>query len=390
MGGGRQRPARRALVLAGGGIVGGLYEVGALLALDSMCEGFSTCDFDLYVGSSAGAFVAALLANRVSAERLRVALESDQRTLPRLSVSRFMSLPWRSYLGTAPRLAAALRRLVGDLWAHWDEAFVLDTAASLLRVLPCGIFSLDGLERYVRSVLTQAGRTNDFRRLRRRLLVPATALDSGAIRVFGARLDERTPISRAVAASAAVPILFEPVTVDGVQYVDATVTKTAHARLAVERGAGLVVVVNPMRPLLRDPKTHPPLADGGPFAVAGQALRIAIHRRLHDGLARHAYTSPATDFVLLEPYERDLRLFDYPLMTYSLRHEVIRRGYRTTVKTILGDYERYAEVFGRGRVRLLPRREIERRAHRWSRASGGQSQGSPAPSHAHTAAQSAR
>ena len=193
-----------------------------------------------------------------------------------------------------------------------------------------------------------------------------------------------------MAASAAVPILFEPVTVDGVQYVDATVTKTAHARLAVERGAGLVVVVNPMRPLLHDPKTQPPLADGGPFAVAGQALRIAIHRRLHDGLARHAYTSPATDFVLLEPYERDLRLFDYPLMTYSLRHEVIRRGYRTTVKTILGDYERYAEVFGRGRVTLLPRREIERRAHRWSRASGGQSQGSRAPSQAHTAVQSAR
>src|SRR5207253_10772694 len=122
------------------------------------------------------------------------------------------------------------------------------------------------------------------------------------------------------------------------------------ARPAAERGAGLVVAVDPLRPPLRETEAHSPLADGGPYAVGGQALRIAIHRRLHDGLARHAYTSPATDFVLLEPYERDLRLFDYPLMTYSLRHEVIRRGYRTTVKTILGDYERYAEVFGRGRV----------------------------------------
>jgi len=126
------------------------------------------------------------------------------------------------------------------------------------------------------------------------------------------------------------------------------------------RGAGLVVVVNPMRPLLRDPKTQPPLVDGGPFAVAGQALRIAIHRRLHDGLARHAYTSPATDFVLLEPYERDLRLFDYPLMTYSLRHEVVRRGYRTTVKTLLGDYERYADVFERNRVTLEIARDTGR------------------------------
>src|SRR5438046_9835624 len=115
MGAGRQRPSRRALVLAVGVIVGGLYEVGALLALDSVCEGVATCDFDLYVGSSAGAFIAALLANRVSAERLREVLEADQRTLPRLSVSRFMTLPWRSYLGTAPRLAAALPRMAGDL-----------------------------------------------------------------------------------------------------------------------------------------------------------------------------------------------------------------------------------------------------------------------------------
>src|SRR5207247_2649530 len=208
VGAGRQRPSQRALVLAGGGIVGGLYEVGALLALDSVCEGFSTCDFDLYVGSSAGAFIAALLANRVSADRLREALDADQRTLPRLSASRLLTLP--------PRPAAALRR----------------------RAL-CGL---------------------------------------------GRRRGERTPVSRAVAASAAGPILFEPVTIDGLHYVDASVTKTAHARLAVERGAGLVVVVNPMRPLLRDPKTQPPLADGGPFAVARQALRIAIHRRLHDRL----------------------------------------------------------------------------------------------------------
>jgi NTE family protein len=371
MGGGRQRPARRALVLAGGGIMGGLYELGVLIALDAVCEDFSTCDFDVYVGSSAGAFIAALLANRVAPDRLRAAIESDRRTLPRLSASRFLSLPWRSYAGTVPRLAAALPRLASELWANWQDVLVLDTFASLLRVLPGGLFSVDGLERYVRGVLTQSGRTNDFRRLHRRLLVPATQLDTGAIRVFGSRVDERTSISRAVAASAAVPILFEPVLIDGLHYVDAAVTKTAHARLAVERGASLVVVVNPMRPLMRDPATQPSLADGGPLAVAGQALRIAFHRRLHEGLARHAYTSPTTDFVLLEPYERDLRLFDYPLMTYSLRHEVVRRGYRTTVKTILADFERYATVFGRNGVRLLPHREIERRALRWSSGFGG-------------------
>lgn len=365
----RDRRPRRALVLAGGGTAGGLYEVGTLLALDAICDGFTACDFDLYVGSSAGAFVAALLANRVTPQRLREAIETDRRTLPRLSGSRFLSLPWRQYLTTVPRLAAAVPAVALDLYRHWREVVVVDTLTSLVRHLPPGFFTLDGLEGYVRHVLSHDGHTNDFRRLRRRLLVPATVLDTGAIHVFGASPRERTPISRAVAASAAVPLLYEPVRIDGVDYVDAAITKTAHAGLAVDQGARLVIVVNPVRPLVLDPTARGRIREGGPLAIAGQALRITLQRRLHDGFRRHAHEHPDTDIVLLEPYERDLELFDTPLMTYSLGDEVVRRGYRTTVKTILADFERYRALFARHHITLLPRAEIERRARRWSSAS---------------------
>jgi len=360
-------PRRRALVLAGGGILGGLYQVGALLALDAFCDGFGACDFDLYVGSSAGALIASLLANRVTAEQLRNALELDRRTLPRLSASRFLSLPWRSYLRTIPRLAGAMPAVGRQLVLHWREALVLDTLASLLRHVPHGLFSLDGLEAYVRHVLTRGGRTNDFRRLEGRLLVPATVLDTGKITVFGASRRERTPISAAVAASAAVPLLFEPVRIDGVDYVDAAITKTAHAGLAIDRGAHLVVLINPIRPLVLE-GTQGTIREGGILAVASQALRITLQRRLHEGLRRHADEDPNTDILLFEPWERDLKLFDTPLMTYSLRHEVIRRGYRTTVKTILADYERHTGVFGREGIRVVSRAELERRARRWSSA----------------------
>jgi predicted acylesterase/phospholipase RssA len=356
-------------VLAGGGIVGGLYEVGALLALDALCDGFTTCDFDLYVGSSAGAFVAALLANGVSAETLREAVESDPRTLPRLSASQFLSLPWRAYLQTIPRLAAAMPRVAHHLVVHWGDALVLDTLTSLVRHLPHGLFTLDGLEAYVRRVLVRGGRTNEFRRLRPKLLVPATVLDTGAIRVFGDSPREHTPISAAVAASAAVPLLFEPVRIDGVDYVDAAITKTAHAGLALERGADLVVLLNPIRPLVLEGGGRDTIRDGGALAIASQALRITLQRRLHDGLRRHAHDHPAAEIVLLEPYERDLELFDYPLMTYALRHEVIRRGYRTTVKTILADFDRYTALFARHGIAFVPRAVIERRARHWSSAS---------------------
>jgi NTE family protein len=354
----RRRSPRHALVLAGGGVVGGLYEVGALLALDEVFEGHSVCDFDLYVGSSAGAFVSALLANHVSPARIRDALMNDRSTLPHLSASQFLSIPWRDHVAAIPRIASALPRVAIDLWQHWGEALPLDTIANLARLLPQGFFSLDGIEHYVRHVLSRSGRSNDFRRLRRRLLIPSTILDSG----------ETTPISMAVAASAAIPLVYEPVRIAGVDYIDAAVTKTAHAGLAVDQGAGLVLVVNPLRPVVLDPTGETRIRDGGPFAVAGQALRVALQRRLHEGLRRHAFQHQETDILLFEPYERDLHLFDYHLMTYALWHEVIRRGYRTTIKVLLGDYERYAAVFARHGIGLVGRSLVERRARRWGQS----------------------
>jgi len=59
--------AKTALVLAGGGIMGGAYEIGALAALDRLfTPAFCTRRFDIYVGVSAGSVVATLIANRVS------------------------------------------------------------------------------------------------------------------------------------------------------------------------------------------------------------------------------------------------------------------------------------------------------------------------------------
>jgi predicted acylesterase/phospholipase RssA len=363
-------PVRRALVLAGGGITGGLYEVGALMALDALFENTNVREFDLYVGTSAGAFVAALVANNVSPTRIRDTLEHDRRTLPHLTGSQFLSVPWRNHLATIPRLAGAIPGVIQHLWSNWGDALVLDTLGSLLNHLPAGILSPDGLEAYVRRVLTTGGRSNEFRRLRRRLLIPSTKLDTAEIHVFGEYRADPTPISKAVAASAAVPILFEPVRIDGVDYVDGAVSKTAHTRLAIDRGARLVVLVNPLRPLVLDGATSRPLRDGGALTIAAQSFRVALHRRLREGLKRHAYEHPDTDVVLLEPHHADVQLFDVPLMTYSLRHEVIRRGYRSTIKTVLAEYDRYTALFGRHGITLVPRAAIEKRAQRWARGAG--------------------
>ena len=57
-----KRPKKVALVLAGGAITGGAFKVGGLLALDQFLGNRTVTDFDIYVGISAGAFLAAPLA----------------------------------------------------------------------------------------------------------------------------------------------------------------------------------------------------------------------------------------------------------------------------------------------------------------------------------------
>ena len=79
----RKRPRRdkTALVLGGGGFTGGMYEIGALRALDLLAVNATVTDFDVYVGTSAGAFIASLIANGVTPEEMmRVA--TRQKPLP--------------------------------------------------------------------------------------------------------------------------------------------------------------------------------------------------------------------------------------------------------------------------------------------------------------------
>jgi len=66
----RRRPDKTALVLGGGGFTGGVYEIGALRALDLLAINSTINQFDVYVGTSAGAFIASLCANGVTPEEM--------------------------------------------------------------------------------------------------------------------------------------------------------------------------------------------------------------------------------------------------------------------------------------------------------------------------------
>ena len=66
----RTKRSKTALVLGGGGFTGGVYEMGALRALDLLSVNRTVNQFDVYVGTSAGSFVAAQVANGVTPEEM--------------------------------------------------------------------------------------------------------------------------------------------------------------------------------------------------------------------------------------------------------------------------------------------------------------------------------
>jgi len=57
----RLNKGKIAVVCAGGGITGGVYEIGCLRALDEILVNKSVVDFDMFVGISAGSMIASAL-----------------------------------------------------------------------------------------------------------------------------------------------------------------------------------------------------------------------------------------------------------------------------------------------------------------------------------------
>jgi predicted acylesterase/phospholipase RssA len=342
-----------ALVCAGGGITGAVYEIGCLRALEELLDR-SVLDFDLYVGVSGGAFVASLLANGVTPHELYEGVASRARRP--LGVS---SAPlFRLGLGELFRRGARAPRVLSDaIWTALtgEGRNVSDLALSLFELLPAGLLDTAGIQEFLADIFRRRGRTDSFAQLQRELYIVAVDLDTGEAVPFGERGSPRVPISRAVQASIALPGLYRPVRISGRDYVDGGVKKTAHINLAIRHGADLVVCLNPIVPLRADTALRSRLgghlSDRGISYVLDQALRIMLHGRMEYGLERYGQEHPEVDILVLQPPRDDMRMFSYNIMRYSARRVVAEHGYRSAVAA----FEKNARAWGT----MLSRHGIE-------------------------------
>ena len=329
------------LALAGGGPLGGIYEVGALLALTDSLEGVDFGDLDVYVGVSSGGFVAAALANGISpAQMYRLFIDdgADAALMPEIFLRPAFSefarraalVPWLVVRATLQALRDPFRR------------GMMESLATLSHAVPTGMFDSRSIDRFLRRLFAAPGRTNDFRKLGRKLFLVATNLDTGASVTFGSPGRDHVPISKAIEASAALPGLFPPVHIGGEYFVDGALNKTLHASVALDEGVDLLLCVNPLVPFDASGATRngratvDKLSQGGLPVVLSQTFRAIIHSRMKVGMDKYRRQYPDADVLLFEPDREDADMFFASIFSYAQRKRLCAAAYRKTRENLAG------------------------------------------------------
>jgi len=360
-----RRPRKRsktALVLGGGGITGGVYEIGALRALDLLSVNHTINQFDVYVGTSAGSAVAAMAANGVTPEEMmRVVHGVGPSPFPDMDLSLMLRPNLVEFARKSAMLPLRAVQLARELAPRVGQISLMDIAVGLAEGMPSGLYSGSGIEEYTRMVLSDPDRTNDFRALENELYIVATDLDTCERIVFGDDDWQDVPISRAVRASTALPMVYKPTKVRDRELVDGGLVSTTNLDVAVEAGAKLIVVVNPLVPYHNDFLNQVStllgsrarrVSDMGLPQIGYQAFKMMAHQRLHQQAKFWEERYPGVDIVLIEPDTDDELMFQTSIMNYTKRLDIARHGFGSVTYKLAEDYDHYHEIFERHGVRI--------------------------------------
>ncbi|MFZ4402992.1 MAG: patatin-like phospholipase family protein [Pseudobdellovibrionaceae bacterium] len=263
------------LVLSGGGIKAAAFHIGVCLALKEKGFRFAggsaemvkhqfSDDWPLtirqYVGSSAGAFIASILASGYDAESLVNAFQVGIGDVPMFDNKDLQSLKPITYSDMFNLDAPGLAQFIPDFFFK-KSLFSGGLEALLKKGLKVNsLFSTKGLEKYLRK---DALIYNDFFKLGVELYIVATQLNHTRKALFSAYPEtyktnstyfiNYASISEAVACSASLPPVFSPYglkTPEGqeIYFYDGEIRETLSTHVATDHGADLVIASHSVQP----------------------------------------------------------------------------------------------------------------------------------------------
>lgn len=393
-----QKKKKIALVLSGGGIKAAAYHIGVCLALQE--KGFKFAGgskelitlkknsdqphertIQLYVGSSAGAFISATLASGRSLESLITAfqvgfgldpankLDESQKLKP-MGYRHIFNLNTKRMLSFIPEALMQKSIITGGIEALIKNGFKLN-----------GLFNTRGVERYLRKYVLDE---NDFSRLGVELYIIATQLNHSRKTIFGNFPESSktatikhinySTISQAVAASTSLPPVFAPYPIkrpDGkeIYHYDGEIRDTLSTHVAADHGADLIIASYSMQPYHYVPEIGSLHKFGMP-AIVNQALYQALEQKvakhiLYQSQKKDVYLSlqkicedenlsvklknkilntvkedlqlnPNIDYVYISPRPQDYEMFfaDHFSLNAVILEKLVKIGFKSAITSL--------------------------------------------------------
>jgi predicted acylesterase/phospholipase RssA len=322
-----------------------MFQIGALSALEDTFEGLDASSLDLYLGTSSGASLAAALAGGQAVQRIyRAFLDPADSyfSLERKHLLRVDLAEWRRAIVTG---LGALRHGGKSVISRGvaPPAALFEELDRFYDSLPAGLYTLDHYERFLADYFVRRGVPNSSGSMPRPLIVTARDLDTGEEARFGEPGLRHVPVSRACIASMAIPPFFSPVRIGDRHFIDGGPAQFSHFDIALEKGADVVIMVNPMVPVRAGavPTGHgrrPSVRDKGMLWVVNQSLRIGMQRAVLEAMNRGRVAERAC-VMLLEPDESEAQRFMYNPTNYDARRGILEYAYRSTKTQLLEWYE---------------------------------------------------
>lgn len=307
---------RFGLVLGGGGVLGGTWAAGALLALERE-RGVRLHDAETIVGTSAGSVLAALIGAGVTPEQLRAHYNEEPVTDGPLAGYQWD--PDRATGGRRPGLPKLLGpgsfRLIGQGFRNFGQ---LPATAVLSGFLPTGTRSLERVGHLVDAV-TPMGEWSGHRGV----WVVAMDFDSGKRVVFGRPGAPVAALADAVMASCAIPGWFAPVRIGEHTYIDGGAVSATSVDVLAHAGLDEVFVVAPMVSFRLDE----------PRSVTAR-LERKWREQVTKACSREAalLRAAGTKVTVLGPGPEDLVAIGANLMDATRRRNVLETSIRTSAQ----------------------------------------------------------
>lgn len=324
-----KRAQKVGVAMSGGGLEGFLYQLGVTYALERCISGRTIRDADVYSGVSSGSIASTLLAKNVPTIELIKAMHGKSDIIESFTSSTVFDLAG----------AGIITRLLRESFT-WSGIDPTRWISQTLKAIPTGFFKGEALRKYIRHCLEVSGSDDSFKTNENELYIGGTDMDSFEHVVFGRAPWDSVPISEAIYASCALPLVFEPAQLNGRWFIDGQITKTCNLELVVERDCKLIFIIDPLKPL---GTLIPGSVDqkGGYYALI-QTIKALVYTRFHSVLSHLTERYPETDFIVFQPDEEVAHLMAGSPMRYRIRTQVIQMAYKQTIRQLRERHKVYS------------------------------------------------